>query len=267
MAPTQRLAFVGVRGMRRSALQAWLRIGALFLLLVSLTLLSEATQNSARFGSLYVWLLLINVLGLLVLQGLIVGNVWQLLRQRRRGQVVSRLTVRLVLVLGAVAVIPVSVVYYFSMQFLRAGIDSWFDVRVEAALRDALRLSQASLDLRMRELLRRVQAAADAVAFVTAEEAVVDLGELREELEALELALLESSGNVIAARSEDSLSILPERPDEALLLQLRQGGTYVGLNPQETGGLSIQVLVPVPAVQGAAGNRILQAVFPISPRL
>src|SRR5690606_12486053 len=52
-----------------------------------------------------------------------------------------------------------------------------------------------------------------------------------------------------------------------LLLQLRQGGTYVGLNPQETGGLSIQVLVPVPAVQGAAGNRILQAVFPISPRL
>lgn len=253
--------------MRRSALQAWLRIGALFLLLVSLTLLSEATQNSARFGSLYVWLLLINVLGLLVLLGLIVGNVWQLLRQRRRGQVGSRLTVRLVLVLGAVAVIPVSVVYYFSMQFLRAGIDSWFDVRVEAALRDALRLSQASLDLRMRELLRRVQAAADAVAFVTAEEAVVDLGELREELEALELALLESSGNVIAASSEDSLSILPERPDEALLLQLRQGGTYVGLNPQETGGLSIQVLVPVPAVQGAAGNRILQAVFPISPRL
>src|SRR5690606_14596954 len=148
----------------------------------------------ARFGSLYTWLLLINVAGLLILLGLIIGNIWQLLRQHRRGQAGSRLTVRLVLVLGAVAVIPVSIVYYFSMQFLRSGIDSWFDVRVEAALQDALRLSQASLDLRMRELLRRIEAAAEEMAFVPDAVAALDLSELREQVGATELALLESNG-------------------------------------------------------------------------
>lgn len=253
--------------MKRSARQGWLRIGLLILLLVSLVLLTEATQNSARFGSLYTWLLLINITGLLILLGLIIGNVWQLLRQHRRGQAGSRLTVRLVVVLGAVAVIPVSIVYYFSMQFLRTGIDNWFDVRVEVALQDALRLSQASLDLRMRELLRRTEDAAAEIAFVSSAVAAMDLSELREQMGATELALLESSGDAVAANSEDPVSILPSRPDETLLLQLRQGRPYVGLDPLEAGGLAIRVLVPAAGAEGASSSRILQAIFPISPRL
>lgn len=254
--------------MKRNSSQVWLRVGLLILLLVSLVLLTEATQNSARFGSLYTWLLLINVTGLLILLGLIIGNVWQLLRQHRRGQAGSRLTVRLVLVLGAVAVIPVSIVYYFSMQFLRSGIDSWFDVQVEAALQDALRLSQASLDLRMRELLRRVQVAGEELVFVSDSAAALDLNELREQLGAAEVALLSSNGHAIAASSDDPVGILPSRPDETLLLQLRQGRPYVGLDPPEAGGLlAIRLLVPVPEAAGVAGSRILQAIVPISPRL
>lgn len=253
--------------MKRAARQGWLRVGLLALLLVSLVLLTEATQNSARFGSLYTWLLLINTFGLLVLLVLIIGNVWLLLRQHQRGQAGSRLTVRLVLVLGAVAVIPVSIVYYFSMQFLRTGIDSWFDVRVEVALQDALRLSQASLDLRMRDLLRRMQMAAEDMAFVPDEIAALDLGGLRSQLEASELTLLGNNGHIIAASSEDPVGILPNRPDDTLLLQLRQGRSYVGLDPIDSGGLYIRVLVPAPGPVGPVSSRILQAMFPISPRL
>lgn len=51
---------MAIRGLKRLSGQAWLRIGLCLLLLVSLVLLSEATQNSVRFGSLYLWLLLIN---------------------------------------------------------------------------------------------------------------------------------------------------------------------------------------------------------------
>lgn len=253
--------------MKRTAWQVWLRVGLLFLMLLSLVLLSEATQNSDQFGSLYVWLLLISAAGLLILLILIFANVWHLLRQHRRGQAGSRLTVRLMLLLGAVAVIPVGVVYYFSMQFLRTGIDSWFDVRVDAALQDALRLSQASLDLRMRDLLGRMQDAAKDMAFVPDAIAALDLGELREQVGAVELTLMGSNGRIIAASSDDPLNMLPSRPDDALLLQLRQGRPYVGLDPIDAHGLFIRIMVAVPGSRGATGNRILQAMFSISPRL
>ena len=44
------------------------------MLLVSLSLMSDATHNSERFGQLYSWLLLINALGLVVLIGMIGTN-------------------------------------------------------------------------------------------------------------------------------------------------------------------------------------------------
>jgi nitrogen fixation/metabolism regulation signal transduction histidine kinase len=258
---------MAIRGMKRAAWQGWLRIGLCLLLLISLVLLSEATQNSARFGSLYTWLVLINTAGLLVLVGLIVGNVWMLVRQHRHGQAGSRLTVRLVLVLGAVAVIPVSVVYYFSIQFLRSGIDSWFDVRVEAALQDALKLSQSSLDLRMRDLLKRMQNAADELPLDADATLVLELGRLREQLDAAEFTVLSSDGRIVASSSEEPTGGLPERPEDTVLLQLRQGRPYVDLNPSETGGLYIRVLVPAPDPAALRRTRIVQALFPVSPRL
>jgi len=258
---------MAIRGLKRLSGQAWLRIGLCLLLLVSLVLLSEATQNSVRFGSLYLWLLLINAVCLLLLVGLIAGNGWLLLRQHRRGQAGSRLTMRLVLVLGMVAVIPVSVVYYFSMQFLRTGIDSWFDVRIETALQDALQLSQASLDLRMRDLLKRTQAAAEELAYLPDLVAALELGELRRQLAAAELTLFSSNGQAIASSDEEPAGPLPGPPEDALLLQLRQGRAYVGLQPQDPDGLTIRILVPVLNPGNPISTRVLQAVFPVSPRL
>ena len=49
------------------------------LLLTTLKLMSDATQNSARFGDLYLVLLILNSLGLVTLGALIVGNFVNLL--------------------------------------------------------------------------------------------------------------------------------------------------------------------------------------------
>ena len=96
------------------------------LLLVSLILMSNATQGSARFGQLYSLLLIINALGLVALAGLIGWNLFSLLRQVGKGEPGARLTVRMVAVFVILSVTPVLVVYYFSLQFLHRGIDSWF---------------------------------------------------------------------------------------------------------------------------------------------
>ena len=53
------------------------------ILLVSLSLMSDATHNSERFGQLYSWLLLLNTLGLVVLTGLIGANLSWLVSQYR----------------------------------------------------------------------------------------------------------------------------------------------------------------------------------------
>ena len=57
--------------------------------------------------------------------------------------------------------VPVLVLYYFSLDFLLRGIDNWFDLRVEQALDDSLELSRLALDGRMREFLKQTEQAAD----------------------------------------------------------------------------------------------------------
>lgn len=244
-----------------------LRIALCVLLLASLYLLTAATENSARFGRLYIWLLLFNAFGLVALLGLIGHNLWRLIRAFRAGQVGSRLTARLLLLFLVLAVVPGTVVYAFSMQFLRSGIDSWFDVRVEDALDNALKLSQASLDLRMRDVLKRVQAASQQLIDVPDAMLPLTLGDLRERLDASELTLLGDNGRIIASSSQDPAAILPHQPEEEILLQLRQGHPYVGLDPIENSELQIHVVVPAPNPTSPQNSRILQALFPISPRL
>ncbi len=237
------------------------------LLVLSLYLLSAATENSVRFGRLYLWLLLLNGVVLVALVGLIVNNVWRLVRSVREREAGSRLTLRLLALFAVLAVVPGLVVYGFSMQFLQRGVDSWFDVRVENALDDALALSQASLDQRMRDMQQRLQDAANSLADVDAELAPITLGDLRNRTGASELALLGENGRIIAASSIDTADILPHRPEEGILLQLRQGRPYVGLDPIGNAGLHIRALVPAPGPEGPSSNRVLQGLFQVSPRI
>ena len=55
---------------------------------------------------------------------------------------------------GGLAVAPLLLVFTFSVLFLTRGIDSWFHAEVREGLSDALGLSRAALDLRMREYPR-----------------------------------------------------------------------------------------------------------------
>ena len=60
-------------------------LGLFVLLLVSLSYMSDATDNSERFGQMYSWLLLVNAAALVVLGALVVANlVWLIGRQRQK---------------------------------------------------------------------------------------------------------------------------------------------------------------------------------------
>ncbi len=275
---------------RRRRLTAALAVALLSLsLLGSLALMSAAVQNSERFGAMYSTLLISNCLGLLTFVILIVINIREFLGQLRRREPGARLTLRMLLIFAALAITPVLVLYAFSLDFLRRGVDNWFDVRIDAALSDALELSRAALDLRMRDLLDDVQQIggelASGAAPVTtldldalrnpestivsntwAPEPAADLHLLRQEYAAEELLLTTREGRLLQSSSSFP-DLVPHPPSEAVLLQLRQGRSYVGLDPINDKEIYIRVAVNVPDDSVTHGRRVLAALFPIASRL
>lgn len=237
------------------------------LLLVSLSLMSDATHNSERFGQLYSWLLLINALSLVMLIGLIGSNLYWLVSQYRARVPGSQLTSRLVITFVILSVVPVSVVYYFSLQYLQRGIDSWFDVQVEGALEDALELGRRALDVRLGDLLRVSEKIADDVAEMSPATVPIGLYDLRVRSGAVELTVFGLDGRIIATSSAESTRIIPSRPSTKVMMSLAQGRSYVGLDPVGDAGLHARTVVPVLAVKSGTEPQTLQALYRISNRL
>jgi len=237
------------------------------LLLLSLYLISGATDNSALFSRLYSLLLGINILAIVLFIGLIGKSVWQFIQQYRQRVIGSRLTARLVVMFIILSVTPVSVVYYFSLDFLQRGIDSWFDVRVENAFNDALELGQASLGIRMQEALHQTQSAANPLSQIPDEAVAPTLNDIRSTINASELTLYSHNGRIIASSSSEAGNLIPMRLDEATPLKLREGRDDVGLVPVNESSLQIRAAIKVASPDPVAPQRILQALFPLSDRI
>jgi nitrogen fixation/metabolism regulation signal transduction histidine kinase len=237
------------------------------ILLLSLFFMGEATENSRQFGRIYSLLLIFNGAGILVLLVLIGANLHHLTWNYRRGVLGSRLTLRMLVMFVVLSLMPVSVVYYFSLQFLHRGIDSWFDVRVEQALEDALEMGKASLDLRVKEWLRQSEREARNLVEVPASMSSLVLDDVRERLRAGEVALLTEKGRVIAVSNRDATVIVPNLPNETILLQLKQGHSYTALEPIKDVGMHVRVVVPMGSGTEVVEPRILQALFPIQERI
>ena len=237
------------------------------LLLASLYLMSGATHNSALFGQLYSVLLGINILAIMLFIGMIGKSLWLLIQQYRKQTTGSRLTAKLVIMFVILSVTPVSVVYYFSLDFIKRGIDSWFDVRVEEALNDALELSQASLGVRMRELLKDTEQMSLQLGDTPNELVALKLNDIRLNSDASELTVFTLNGRIIASSSAETSSLVPERLDDTSLHLLRQGNSDIGLIPVQDKGLHIRVAVTVSGPDPVTEPRLLQALYPLTERI
>ncbi len=236
-------------------------------MLASLVMMSQALQNSEIFDRYYSVLLILNGLGLVSLVVLILLNLKRLIRQFKNKIVGSRMTVRMVMLFSILSVTPVLIVYYFSLDFLHRGIDSWFDLRVEQALDDSLELSRLALDVRMRELLNTTEKIAEELNESNDAELPFDVDQIRERSSAYELTLLTRKGVVIASSSSDTKSLVPDTPGKTILLQLLQGNSYIGLDVIKNTNLLIRVVANLPTIDIDKEARIVQVLFPISERM
>jgi len=236
------------------------------LLLVSLYLISDATTNSASFGRYYGWLLLFNSLGLVILLGLIAYNFYQLVVQYRLREVGSRLTARMMMVFIVLTIIPVSVVYYFSLSFLHRSIDSWFDVGIEIALEDSLQLGRSALDVRKRDAVKKAYEIADQIPEVSEELLVVYLNDVRNTSNAHDLTLMDAEHTILAFSSA-SISDLPDMDPSPALVDLQADEHLLELLVKPDSTIHIRVMVPVQSRGSATRSWLLQANFPLVDRI
>lgn len=240
-------------------------LGLLALLLVILVLMSGATTDSTQFEQIYGWLLLTSAVGLGALAVLILYNLIELLRRYRRRAPGAGLTLRLAGIFAVLAIVPVALIYSFSLNFLQRGIDSWFNVQVDRGLQDSLELSRTALDLRMRDVLKQTLRMAENIAESDGEQIGRRLDEMLDLGEASELTLFGRDGRIIATAAAAPALILPDPPPDSVLLQVRQGHNYVGLEPIRDTGFHIRVAVRLLLTGNEEG--LLQALFPVTDRL
>ena len=232
----------------------------------ALLMMAQTVEQSAHFSDLHPFIVGVNVAGLLVLLILIGGRLAQLMRDWRRRVVGSRLEARMVWMSATLAMVPLLLVFYFSVVFLNRGIDSWFHVEIRAGLEDALTLSRAALDMRMREYLERTQTIASELSSDEADPVRV-LDELRQSKEALEVTLLGANSRIIAASSERVGEIVPTAASDELIMQVRQGRKFVTLDPLAGGGYLVRTAVQVPRVRPGEEVRMVIATYAIERRL
>jgi nitrogen fixation/metabolism regulation signal transduction histidine kinase len=233
--------------------------------LLSLQLMSSATQESSQLNAMYSWLLIINVAGSAILLVLVGVNIYSLVKQLKKREAGSRLTTRMIALFTVLALAPSTIVYYFSMQFLHQGIDSWFNVEIDRAMDDALELSQAALDQRMQWHLRQTQQLADSMGESLASSASLEMENFLIMSGASEITLFSKQGAIIASSSANPGDILPSLPDEQIWLHLKSHDQYAGLAPLTEDVLMIRVIVAIDAAND--GPQYLQALYDVPVRI
>ena len=210
---------------------------------ILLFLLATASANTPLFARNYTLLLALNgaiALGLASLVFVQLRSLWREYRERRFG---SRLKLRLMAIFAAMAVVPGALVYAVSLQFAVKSIESWFNVRVDAALESGLQLGRTTLDI----LLDQLAAKADQMALeleVAPQIRSPLLNRLRERNAVESATVFSPVGQIVATADTQLDTLLPEQPSVAQLRQGRQG--YRATESHAGAGLILRVIVPIP---------------------
>ena len=248
----------------------WIAVGQVLLWTAigggAFLLLAKSVQNSSEFGRLQLWILGIDVCGVIALTGLLAHKLWRLVRDYRAHVPGSRLTARTVGIFGALVIAPLLIVYMSSLEFINRGIDSWFTVEVKQGLNDALDLSRAALDLRMREYSTRTVAFADELGDADPARVQERLDSQRRESHALEISLFGPHGRILGASLENAFENLPAQPPPDLLRQMEQRMPYVSLEPQSGGRYLIRTAAVLPR-SSQHGARFVVAIYPVPAQL
>ena len=258
-----------------------LGIGAAAMVLMGLALLfllTISTNNRAQYEDTYGQLLIVNTVVASALLLLIIGLAIRLVVRLRQGRFGSQLLVKLALIFALVGFAPGVLIYVVSYQFVSRSIESWFDVKVEAALDAGLNLGRVTIDVLSTELSNNTVVAARRLSEISDVAASLELERIREQLSAQDIFLWTSTGQLLGSAGASRYQINPERPTQQQLrtakLQ-RQIVSLDGLDEAASGSTTAPAVVKIKVIAAVqAGGlgistepRYLQVTQLLSPTL
>ena len=234
---------------------------------VGLFLLATASSDTTFFAQQYPLLLVLNAAFAAMFAALVIYQLGVMARRYRARVFGTRLTLRLFLRFAALAVLPGLIVYAVSVQFLTRSIESWFDVKVDAALEGGMNLGQRVIDQMLIDLQTKARTMALELADLPAAQVVTNLERLRLQAGVQEALVIDAKGRLLAAASDDMAKLVPELPSTALLRQarLQRGQTAIDAVPGR--GLALRTIIPLEPLALAAEPRFLQLRSGVPPAL
>ncbi len=221
-------------------------------------LLATASADTTLFARHYPLLLALNAALAVLLAALVAYQLITMMRRYRARVFGARLTLRLLLRFALLAVLPGLIVYTVSVHFLTRSIESWFDVKVDAALEGGINLGQQAIDQMMLELQAKARTMALELADRSAPQMVARLERMREQAGVEEAVVVTAAGRVVASASEDVTKLLPELPGAQALRQARSNRGYTTVDSLAGRPLSLRAIVPVEMRGLADEARFLQ---------
>ncbi len=232
-----------------------------------LALLFPASGDTPLLTENFPALLIVGAVIAIALLVLVGWQLWLLRRRIRAGVFGSKLTFRLMLWFGLVALLPATVVFGASVFFLNRSIETWFDVRVDTALGSGVNLGQAALDDLLADLTKKTERMALALSDAGPGSTITMLSALREQAAVNEATLFDDKGGVVATAAGERAGLLPEIPERAILWQVLQEKAYSRVDDLPEKGLVMRVLVPVYSTSFAGETRVLQVLHSVPPSL
>lgn len=236
-----------------------------FMLFVLSFLIVQSLSDDSS-GRLQFWITLLGTAGVAILIFFLISNGYSLYRQYARNEIGSKLTVKLVVIFFFLTIIPFSVIYFFSIQFLNKGVDSWFDVRVEQAVQDALVLGQESLQGELEEMKTDVENYAGTL---TADleagrlnKIIRDLEEARQLEDYTELSIHTDTGGILAFTNKEQLELLPDSPGPEVFGEFRvaEPQTYTSLEQLSENRQQFRVVALIKTRELGTNIYVLQAI-------
>ncbi|MBY0574779.1 MAG: HAMP domain-containing protein [Undibacterium sp.] len=200
---------------------------------VFLFFLMTSADNSSRFqlrNDHFIYLLIVNIIVAVILLAMVVTLLWQLIRRFRRGEFGSRIMTRLVILFALAGIVPGTLIYFVSVQFVTSSIDSWFGVELDPFLGSGVNLGQTALDSTLQSVEDKARIIAsqltDNSELTLASSLPIRLSRLREQMQIREVTIVNQRGRAVASANSLAANLIPELPSLGMLQVVKLKGKF-----------------------------------------
>ena len=240
-----------------------LGIGAAAMVLIGLALLfllTISTNNRAQYEDTYGQLLIVNTVVASLLLLLIGWLAVRLAVRLKQGKFGSQLLVKLALIFALVGFAPGVLIYVVSYQFVARSIESWFDVKVEAALDAGLNLGRVTIDVLSTDLGNSTSVAARRLSGLSDVAASLELDRIREQLSGQDAILWSAAGQLIGGAGTSRFQLNPDRPTQQQLRAARLQRYVISLDGLDEATASAANTNTTPLAPAAVKIKVLAVV-------